>query len=365
MKKALILLAVAAISCSQYRGVTDSPQPIEPNNQTISLENVPFMGDAKMIYYDEGRYEAFTDLKKFKGKFYVAFRDSYSHVWEKDGTAQGHTYVIMSEDGENWTRIADQAEAGMDLRDPKLSITPDNKLMVLMGGSKYGNNKVDTRCQGRLPRVSFSENGIDFTTPQPINLDSPSGNDWLWRVDWFKKYCYGFVKCNRFTLVRSKDGINWKTVKDYPYNEVPGDETTVRFLKDGTMLALIRSHKDSNGNARNGMWGVSKPPYTSWSFRQLPISLGGPELIVIDDRYCLIATRQLVAGDYRVLLLKSDFEGNVTPVCALPSGGGGGNSSYAGMIVEGDELWVSYYSAHETPKPAIYLAKIPLSNFEN
>ena len=44
----------------------------------------------------------------------------------------------------------------------------------------------------------------------------------------------------------------------------------------------------------------------------------------------------------------------------LPSGG---DTSYCGMIVEGDELWVSYYSGHASHWPSIYLAKIPLSFF--
>ena len=42
----------------------------------------------------------------------------------------------------------------------------------------------------------------------------------------------------------------------------------------------------------------------------------------------------------------------------LPSGG---DTSYPGLLVVGDKLWVSYYSTHETPKASIYLAKIPIS----
>ena len=44
----------------------------------------------------------------------------------------------------------------------------------------------------------------------------------------------------------------------------------------------------------------------------------------------------------------------------LPSGG---DTSYPGFIVVGDQLWVSYYSTHETPLATVYLAKIPLDIF--
>ena len=42
----------------------------------------------------------------------------------------------------------------------------------------------------------------------------------------------------------------------------------------------------------------------------------------------------------------------------LPSGG---DTSYPGIIKVGDELWVSYYSTHETGNASVYLAKIPLA----
>ncbi len=342
-------------------------QDVKPVDQELDLDTLHFAGDARMVYYDDNRYEAFTDIIEFKGKYYISFRDGFSHVWEEDGTAQGHTYVIMSEDEENWVKVADMAEPGIDLRDPKLSITPDNRLMVIMGGSVYGNNKVDSRCYGRLPRVSFSEDGVHFTTPEPIKLDHPSGNDWLWRATWNKKACYGFVKGDQFSLVRSKDGINWKTVKDLSKLSVPidGDETTVRFLKDGTMLMLART-RDQNGRYRvgNGLWGVSKPPYKDWDIKQIPMGFGGPNFIVVDERYCIVATRWMDRDQHKTVLIKSDLEGNFTPVCILPSGGHVGNCSYPGLLIHGDELWVSYYSQHETPKSAIYLAKLPMSMFE-
>jgi hypothetical protein len=60
--------------------------------------------------------------------------------------------VLTSDDGERWTSAAWIGEAGIDLRDPKLSITPDGRLMIAAGGSVYEG----TRYLGRQPRVLFS-----------------------------------------------------------------------------------------------------------------------------------------------------------------------------------------------------------------
>jgi hypothetical protein len=48
--------------------------------------------------------------------------------------------------------------------------------------------------------------------------------------------------------------------------------------------------------------------------------------------------------------------GSLTEAFALPSGG---DCSYAGMVLRGDTLYVSYYSSHEE-KTAIYLATLTL-----
>ena len=57
-------------------------------------------------------------------------------------------------------------------------------------------------------------------------------------------------------------------------------------------------------------------------------------------------------------LSKRGADGDFQEVLLLPSGG---DTSYTGLMVEGDTLWVSYYSSHETPNASVYLARIPLS----
>ena len=59
-------------------------------------------------------------------------------------------------------------------------------------------------------------------------------------------------------------------------------------------------------------------------------------------------------GQIRIL---ESRDGRFEQIAVLPSGG---DTSYPGFLVVGNELWVSYYSSHATPKAAVYLARIPL-----
>ena len=142
--------------------------------------------------WDKAPHNAFTDLIKFKGRYYCAFREGTGHIPEKDGSGDGEIRVLVSDDGVAWKSSVLLAKKGFDLRDAKLSVTPDGRLMVLMGGSIYDKAEL----KGRIPHVSFSDRkGEKFSDPQPVTVDANirSNTDWLWRVTWYKKTGYGIV----------------------------------------------------------------------------------------------------------------------------------------------------------------------------
>jgi len=109
--------------------------------------------------WDKGPHNAFTDLIRFKDKWYCTFREAEGHV-----KGDGKLRVLVLADGERWESVALLSEAGVDLRDPKLSVTPDGRLMTLAGGSVYRGGKLI----GRQPRVAFSKNGRDWTPTRRI-----------------------------------------------------------------------------------------------------------------------------------------------------------------------------------------------------
>ena len=314
--------------------------------------------------WDSGKHCAFTSMVKYRGRYYVAFREAESHIFDADGEARGNVCIIVSENGRDWSLAARMAREGYDLRDPKLSVSPDGKLLVSIGGSIYRSKQL----VGRNPLYSVSEDGVNFSELATASIECSclSGNDWLWRVSWIGGKAYGIIYCadnvsprmggtTKIALVKSDDGVNFTEVKVFDLDGYP-NETTLRELPDGRMAMLVRRESGD----KQGVWGVSEPPFTEWTLNEIGCQLGGPDFVVTGENEVIAGTRSyLIPGKYKTILLKGSFDGSFEEVCVLPSGG---DTSYPGMLVEGDELWVSYYSAHETAKPAIYLARIPLTS---
>src|SRR5207244_2147607 len=86
--------------------------------------------------WDKAPHSAFTDLLRWRGKWYCVFREAEAHVG-----GDGKLRVLESTDGKSWQAVALIAEDGIDLRDPHLSITPDDRLMIVAGGSVYRGTK--------------------------------------------------------------------------------------------------------------------------------------------------------------------------------------------------------------------------------
>ena len=293
--------------------------------------------------WDAGAHNAFTDLIRWRDRWYCTFREGNEHVG-----GDGRIRVLVSTDGQAWTSAALVGETGIDLRDPKLSITPDGRLMIVAGGSVYEGK----RYLGRQPRVTFSQDGITWSAPQRILEEG----DWLWRVTWHDGRAYGVTYRTlpgdasewALTLVSSADGRVFDRVTPL---SVPGrpNETTLRFMPDGEMVALVRREAGD----RLAWVGRSRAPYTTWTWRATPHQVGGPNFIRLPDG-ALWASGRSYPGGPKTVVARMTLDGGYDPVLTLPSGG---DTSYAGMVWHADLLWVSYYASHEG-KTAIYLARV-------
>lgn len=313
----------------------DTPEQAAPAPEIVSVTKI----------WDQGEHNAFTDLIRFRDAWFCAFREAEGHVG-----GDGQIRVLTSSDGDSWRSAALIAEEGIDLRDPKLSITPDDRLMIVAGGSVYRGGK---DLLGRQPRVTFSHDGASWTPTQRVL----SEGDWLWRVTWHEGVAYG-TSYNALTrdqenwslkLYRSTDGLAWEQIAVLEVPDRP-NETTLRFLPDGRMFAFVRREA---GNAF-GWIGVSSTPFTEWTWHESGYRLGGPNFIVLPDGSMWAGSRYYPDGAKTVIARfgPETYE----PALTLPSGG---DTSYPGLVWHDGLLWVSYYSSHEG-KSSIYLAKVRL-----
>jgi hypothetical protein len=302
----------------------------------------PALVSVKRIW-DGGAHNAFTDLMRWRGRWYCTFREGDDHVG-----GDGRIRVLVSADGETWTSAALIGETGIDLRDPKLSITPDDRLMMVAGGSVYDGK----RYLGRQPRVMFSTDGNTWSAPQRILAEG----DWLWCVTWHEGRAYGVTyktapdNSSEWTaaLVSSADGRTYDQVTTFAIPDRP-NETTLRFMPDGEMVALVRREA---GN-RFAWIGRSRAPYTAWTWHETPQQVGGPNFIRLPDGD-LWASGRSYPGGPKTVVARLTLDGRFASALTLPSGG---DTSYAGMVWHDDLLWVSYYASHEG-KAAIYLARV-------
>jgi len=306
--------------------------------------------------WTEDDHAAFTDLLYHDGRFYCAFREGERHVHGRDGRIR----VIASDDGLDWESVTLLARPGTDLRDPKLSVTPGGSLMLVMGGSVYE----DRELVRRDPLVAFSARGRSFSGPLLARIDPSirSANDWLWRITWHDGVAWGVVYQLReggdssTHLVRSDDGVRFEHVRTFAVGGMP-NETTLRFDAHGRMIALMRHE----GDGRLGRVGVAEAPYLEWDWARLPVRLGGPDFVILDDGRLIAGSRRYPAedgGQTRTVIAEFDTGGSWNPLVLLPSAG---DTSSPGMLIHEDELWVSYYSSHQG-RTAIYLATLPLED---
>ena len=307
--------------------------------------------------WGEAPHSAFGDILRFQEKWWCVFREGSGHIPKlEDGSDNGKIRVIVSTDGNRWKSAALIGESGVDLRDPHLSIMADGRMMIVAGGSRY---KGSTYL-GRRPRVVFSGNGIHWSQPEAV-LDEGM---WLWRVTWHDGRAWGGAKYGspgterpenprRANLVSSTDGLHWQTVTEF---KISGpDETTLRFLKDGTMVALVR-RATSQDHAAVAWIGHAKAPYSEWAWSPASGYAGGPNFIVLPEDRMVAGGRYFADGD-RSTPRTGIGEMTLTSYKAtleLPSNG---DSSYPGFAWFKNRLWIVYYSSHEG-KAQIYLAKV-------
>lgn len=308
----------------------------------------PSIRSVKRIW-DQAEHNALTDLIFFQGRFYCTFRESDTHVFGKDGIIR----VLTSLDGSQWSSHSIIEKEGVDLRDPKLSVTPEQQLMLLLEEVVYEEEK----ALSRYSSVSFLHEDNSWADLQKICRPF----DWLWRITWHKGKAWGVSYRPgkdqwRVWLFSSENGVDWDEVVEW---NIPGgpNETTVRFLEDDTMVALVRRNFKTNGHA----WiGTSKPPYTQWNWQETKHHIGGPDFIILPDKQMWAAGRVVERNPYgwfqKTAIFSMELD-KIQPALLLPSGGI--DCSYPGLVYHNQQLWISYYSTHEE-KTAIYFACVDI-----
>ncbi len=326
-----------------------------PKVKTVSVRRV----------FHNGEHNAFTDLTRYGGNFYLTFRSC------PDGHPVHPTasvIVLRSPDGQDWTQVHRFSVPKRDTRDPHF-LTFQGKLFVYTGTWYCGDSSPrpeDYDMNRHLGYALWSEDGESWS--EPAMLEGTYGH-YIWRAAEHggKAYLCGRRvrelqetedRSARFpltesALLESEDGLIWR-FKGL-FQEEYGDETAFLFEDDGEVVAVARS------GSKNAQLCVSSPPYQAWERSDLGRYIGGPMLAKWGERYVVGGRHSTPEGPRTTLYWLVD--GELSPFAELPSDG---DNSYTGLVaLSPKKALVSYYSSHEKDADgkvltAIYLAELEI-----
>ena len=294
------------------------------------------------LIWDRAPYNSFTDLIRFRGRWYCVFREGSAHV-----SPDGAIRLISSSDGVHWESAFHAATPYADLRDPKLSITPDNRLMLSAVAAYNPPRKI-----GHQTLAWYSLDGRNWGVP--FKIGDPEY--WLWRIRWHEGSAYSVayhtVPPSDIRMYVGPEGLRFQVVADKLVTTGSPNEATLLFNRDDSALCLLRR----DGHPATALLGYSRPPYRGWKWRDLGVRIGGPDMIRLPDGRIVAAGRLFNGGAHTGLCWLDPEQATLQEFLRLPSGG---DNSYPGLVFYQGILWVSYYSSH-AGKASIYLARVQL-----
>ena len=317
----------------------------------------------RRVFHD-GRHNAFTDLVRFKGSFYLAFRSC------PDGHMVHPTssiVILSSADTKRWKKVHQFSVEKRDTRDPHFLVFK-GKLFVYTGTWYSGETSLkseDYDLNKHLGYAAWSGDGVNWNSP--IMLEGTFGH-YIWRANTFdgKAYLCGRRKKNfavaprgetsivESAMLESGDGLTWRTRA--LFQETHGDETAFQFEADGNIIAVGRRGRDKAQLLK------SKPPYIQWQRKELDRYIGGPLLARWGGRY-VVGGRKTIGGKGPRTSMCWLVNDQLHEFAELPSGG---DNSYPGFVeISPNRAVMSWYSSHEKDAndktiTAIYMADLEI-----
>ncbi|MDA0834057.1 MAG: hypothetical protein O2955_12610 [Planctomycetota bacterium] len=208
---------------------------------------------------DECRIE-FPDLIWFRGDWYCIFREGFVHGNDDSGRAR----LIRSTDRTAWESVKLFEWDGGDIRDPRLSITPEGALMI--NASIYYVSHSGTPNSEQEHEVSrqsttwLSRDGHTWSTAHAC----PTGvNTWRWDVTWHRGMGYSVAytgKDGYGALYRTRDGRNWRLLVDDFFPESGGTEAALAFPSENLAVCLLRQPSTKEGKLVHAKLGIGHGP---------------------------------------------------------------------------------------------------------
>jgi len=321
---------------------------VRPNraqvNQSVVLDTWDIAND--------GQHNSNTDMIEWQGQFYLSYVSSPYHF----GNDASVMHIKRSSDmGRSWEELNTFNPENDDIRDPKFAVIGERLFLYALKNDSFV-------AEPYITVYSYTEDGETWTKFETI----PELDGWLfWRPktqdgETFYNAAYWWEH-GKSVLLKTRNGIDWEIVSVINEGE-RNDETEIEFLSDGRMLATARLEyayfaDGAFGDKRGAtLISVSESPYENWTelTQSLVARLDGPYLFSYNDRNYAVGRYQPDLGKSgpltdqgsifsrkRTALYEVRLDG-LAYLTDLPSAG---DTSYEGVILDGDMAYISYYTS--------------------
>ena len=290
----------------------------------------------------DGKHNAFTAFRRFKGKLYLAFRAAKDH-----NSQDGDIVVLKSADnGKTWQE-AFKLDVVPDDRDPQFLVT--DKRLLLYDAAMKGPELTTF--------LTYTDDGETWSKPQPVYeprfiVWKPIEHNGRFYSGAHKKDEVSSGKGREVHLIESDDGIAWRKISMIRAGNWES-ETTLYFSPDHKATAFLRQKYGSPPAAIL----ESSPPYTEWKERKPNVNHFSGHSVHTFRGVTYLLTRTMDYSKKEAGSMIYTFaDGELTPYCQLPSGG---DCAYLEAVEDGENMLVSFYSTH-AGSTNIYLATVPL-----
>ncbi len=287
----------------------------------------------------------FPDLIKYKDTWYASMRYSEGHLPRKIG----YIIIAKSKDLKNWENEQIFVQEGYDLRDPKLFLAKDS-LYVHFNSTTinpYGDIRNDyiSKYEGKEEK---------WSSAKKINKNTKI-KSWFWRITYNEGlfYTIAYKGGEPLKLFSSDNGTNFKEIYRF---SIKGrtTEATLRFYGEKAYMLLRMDD-------RNALFGEApKNNLTNWIFKDVNIHrLGGPNFLKYENVF-LLGGREHKSNKTKLYTYNpySDF---LNEVITFPSVL---DTGYPGMVLDGNILYLLYFSGASNGKHHINIAIMDLDKIK-
>jgi len=314
---------------------------LRPNTAVVS----PALPVESWDAVNDGWHNSNTDMIDWNGSFFLVHASAPYHF----ASQATHLVVLRSADARHWEKLTSFGSPGEDIRDPKFAII-NGRLIV------YALKNTDFTAEPYATSYTSTEDGKTWTPLQEVEPKgwlfwrpkSQDGKTWYVPAYWHEH--------GKSALLRSSDGIQWTMVSQI-YEGDRNDETDIEFQPDGSLIATARLEfsEDYFGDPRGAtLIATSQPPFKNWTVhtKSQVTRLDGPNLFSYQGQVFAVGRYQPDPGGpfiyqgsifsrKRTSLFLVQPE-RLVYLSDLPSAG---DTSYEGVVMHGDDLFISYYTS--------------------